>query len=140
MSIPINYWAVIVSSLLSIGLGFLWYGPLFGKRWMELSGMKVPDVKPPMSTMMKPIVISVICAFFMAYTLAHGLVFGNAYLHASGAVSGLQGAFWYWLGFVIPVNLSFVAWEGKSWTLWAIHSGYWLVLLGIMGVVLSVWA
>ena len=30
----VNYLAVLVAAALEIGLGALWYGPLFGKPWM----------------------------------------------------------------------------------------------------------
>lgn len=139
MEIPINCWAIVVSALASVLLGFVWYGPLFGKKWMALSGIVMPATKPPMSMMAKPIIISLIGALFMSFTLAHSLVFAETYLHVTGVSAGLQGAFWNWLGFIVPTTLAPIAWEGKSWTLWLIHSGYWLVLLGIMGVILSVW-
>lgn len=136
MSVPINVWAIIVSMVASIVLGFIWYGPLFGKKWMALSGIPMPDPKPPMSVMVKPIIISLVGALFMSYTLAHSIAFGSDYLDVYGISAGLQAAFWNWLGFIVPVTLSSVAWEKKSWTLWLIHSGYWLVLLGIMGIVI----
>jgi Protein of unknown function (DUF1761) len=34
----VNYLAVILAGLSSQPLGFLWYGPLFSKRWMEARG------------------------------------------------------------------------------------------------------
>jgi hypothetical protein len=142
MDIAINWWAIIVSMLSSVVLGMIWYGPLFGKKWMALSGIVMPaDKKPCMKDMVKPIVISLVGAFFMSFTLIHSLTFAQAYpgMEMSAVAAGLQAAFWNWLGFMVPVNLSFVAWEGKPWTLFFIHSGYWLVLLGVMGVVLSVW-
>jgi hypothetical protein len=138
MSIPINCWAIVISMIVSVVLGFLWYGPLFGKKWMALSGIALPDPKPSMKVMIKPIIISLIGAFFMAFALSHALVFATAYLNVSGISAGLQGAFWNWLGFVVPVTLAPTAWEGKSWVLWCIHAGYWLVLLLIMGIIISV--
>ncbi len=135
----INYWAILAIMAASVILGFLWYGPLFGKKWMALTGISMPEGKPQMSEMLKPVIISLIGTLFMAYVLTHSLAFGNAYLGMSGISAGLMAAFWNWLGFIVPVNLNFVAWEGKPWGLFFIHSGYWLVLLAIAGVILSVW-
>ena len=54
--------------------------------------------------------------------------------------AGLQGGFWNWLGFVMPVTLGIVLWEGKSWKLFGINAGYYLVSLPIMGVILAMWS
>lgn len=69
--------------------------------------------------------------------LAHGIEFGNAYLGTSGVSGGMQGAFWYWLGFAVPLTSGSFLWEGKSWKLWALHAGYYLVSLLIMGAILG---
>lgn len=34
----LNFPAIFVSALSSFIVGWLWYGPLFGKKWMELNG------------------------------------------------------------------------------------------------------
>ena len=137
MAVAINWWAILVCMVSAVAIGFVWYGPLFGKVWMRESGITMPDKTPSMK---KPIILSLIGAFLMAYALGHGITFGNAYLNMSGAVSGVMGAFWYWLGFVVPVMFSFVAWEGKSWKLFFIQAGYWLVLILVMGAILASWS
>jgi fructose-specific phosphotransferase system IIC component len=35
----VNWLAVFVAPLIGFVLGFLWYGPLFGRAWMKLTGM-----------------------------------------------------------------------------------------------------
>lgn len=140
MSVPVDWMAIFIGTVSSVILGMIWYGPLFGKKWMELAGIVMPTEKPSCKMMIKPIVISLVGAFFMSYTLSFNIAFGNAYLGTSGMMAGLMASFWNWLGFVVPVLLSFVAWEGKSWKLWAIHAGYWLVLLAVMGKVISLLA
>lgn len=139
MEIIINYWAVLGCMLASILIGFVWYGPLFGKPWMKMSGIIMPEKKPSFFVMLKPIVISLAGALFMSLTLAHWLVFSAVVLNVTGLVGALQGAFWLWLGLTVPVGVSVVAWEGKPWRLFLIHSAYWLVLLSTMAMVLSRW-
>lgn len=129
-----NWWAIGISMIASVVIGFVWYGPLFGKMWMKELGMTMPEEAPNMT---KPIALSLLGAFFMAFTLCHSITFGNAYLGTSGISSGVTAAFWHWLGFVAPVMLSFVAWEGKSWKLFCIQAGYWLTLLLVMGAVIA---
>lgn len=35
--VDVNYLAIIVAAIINLVLGFLWYGPLFGRRWMALA-------------------------------------------------------------------------------------------------------
>ena len=47
-AVSINYLAVLVAAIASIVLGFVWYGPLFGKTWTQLMGFdkkKMDDMK-----------------------------------------------------------------------------------------------
>ena len=41
----INYWAILVLGIVSMALGALWYGPLFGKKWMEIIGVNKNDLE-----------------------------------------------------------------------------------------------
>ena len=41
----INIWAVLVATLSTFLVGWLWYGPLFGKAWMSASGMTEEKVQ-----------------------------------------------------------------------------------------------
>jgi len=42
----VNWIAVIVGAIVAYGIGWVWYGMLFGKRWSEGLGIKVPDKMP----------------------------------------------------------------------------------------------
>lgn len=135
--VPINLVAVVLAAIASFVIGWIWYGPLFGKMWRRLIGLSLEDMK---NMKMSPMVASlggVITALLMAYVLAHGIAFGNAYLGTEGLSGALQGAFWYWLGFAVPLTSGGFLWEGKSWKLWALNAGYYLVALMSMGAVLA---
>lgn len=145
MDVPINYLALILCAVVAVALGMLWYGPLFGKPWRKEMGVTEEDAKQMMNNpsarkkMMKSSLIAAVGAFIMAYGLAHTLVFGDAYLHMTGVEAGLQGSFWSWLSFCVPVLLGAVLWENKTWKWWFITIGYYLVDLLLMGIILSVW-
>src|SRR5262245_51700624 len=101
--VPVNYLAVLASAVAMMVLGFLWYGPLFGKTWSRLMGWgeMTPEKMAEMQKKARPgYAITFVGALLMAYVLSHGITFGMAYLGESGLSGGLQGAFWYWLGFV----------------------------------------
>ncbi len=98
----INIWAILISMVISVALGFIWYGPLFGKKWMQLSGIVMPDVKPSFSVMVKPMLLSFVGAILMASVLSFSIIFHDAYFQASGYASALSMGFLLWLGFTVP--------------------------------------
>lgn len=140
MQVPINYIAVLVAAIASMVLGFLWYGSLFGKIWMELSGITHEKIDAEKASgMEKNYAIAFVGSLVMSYVLAHALVFASAYLKVNGVSAGIEVGVWNWLGFIAPVTLGTVLWEGKSWKLWVLNNAYYLVTLSIMGIILSLW-
>lgn len=139
--VPVNYFAVVTAAVISMVLGFLWYGPIFGKPWMAMMGITPNNIaaakeKGGMGT---SYVLMMVGSLFMSYVLAHSIVFAGAYLAVTGVSAGLQAAFWNWLGFIAPVTLGTVLWENKPWKLWFINAGYYLVSLCLMGITLALW-
>jgi hypothetical protein len=131
--VHINYLAVLVAGLVNYAIGAVWFGALFGKPWMALSGIK--EMKPSVG----PMLLGLVGSLLMSFVLAHAIVFASAYMKAEGLGGGLMAGFWNWLGFVAPVTLSVVIYEKKSWKLWFIDNGYWLIALLAMGAILSAW-
>ncbi len=140
MEDPTNILAVLASAVFAIVLGGLWYGPVFGKFWMGLIGMTPEKMKAMPLSPALAMLGGFITAFLMAYVLAHGIIFGNAFTNMSGIEGGMTGAFWYWLGFAVPLTGGAFLWEGKSWKLWVLNAGYYLVALLGMGAILGAWS
>ena len=139
--VPINYLAVLLNVVIAMALGFLWYGPIFGKKWIASVGWTEAQVQEAMKKSMgKSYAPMALSALIMSFVLSHSLIFASAYLGESGVPAGLMTGFWNWIGFVAPVLVGAVVWEGKSWAWWCITSGYYLVLLCLMGIVLALWA
>lgn len=138
--VPINYLAVFIAAVSSTVIGALWYGPLFGKIWIQLSGMTKESIEAAQKKgMAKSYLLMFIGSLFMAYVLAHAFVFASAYMKVEGFSAGLSVGFWNWIGFVAPVTLSSVLWDGKPWKLWVLNNGYHLVTLLVMGVIIALW-
>ena len=143
--VPINYLAVLVAAIVQMVLGFLWYGPIFGKPWGKLMGwspetMEAMKKDPKMKkTMMRNYLIMAVGSLLMAWILDHAIIFASAYLLFSGVTAAVAVGFMNWLGFFAPVTVGPVLWEGKSWKLWFLNSGYYLVGLILMGIVLALW-
>ncbi len=53
--------------------------------------------------------------------------------------AGVSVGFGAWIGFVAPVSLGIVLWDGKPWKLWMINAGYYLVGLLLIGSILALW-
>ena len=138
--VPINYLAVLVAAVANMVIGSIWYGPLFGKKWVKLQGWSKDDMeKMKEKGMSKTYLLAFVGSLLMSFVLFHALVFAATYLNASGINAGVMAGFWNWLGFVAPVTLGMVLWEGKSWKLWFLQTGYYLVSLCVMGIILTTW-
>lgn len=135
--VPINYLAVLGAAVFALVLGGLWYGPVFGAKWKAMMGFTDESMRSMALSPLQAMAGGLVTALVMAYVLAHGLVFGNAYLETSGVSGGLQGAFWYWLGFAMPITAGVFLWEGKPLKLWILNAGYYLVSLLGMGAILG---
>ena len=136
-TVDINIWAVIIAALVNMALGFWWYSQAgFGKPWMKEMGITSDKIEASKKKGMGPsYLLALVSAFVMAYVLAHIVDFAGATTFGAGMVGG----FWCWLGFIATVGTAMVLWEGKSWRLYSIVMGYYLVALLLMGGLLATW-
>ena len=139
--ISVNYLAVLVAAIVSMIIGFLWYGPVFGKKWMGMMGMGQADIDAAKAKggMGKSYVIALIGSLVMAYVLAHIVTMARMAGISSGVSGGLSSGFWVWLGFVATVGLGGVLWEKRTWSLYCFNMAYQLVSLLVMGAILAAW-
>jgi hypothetical protein len=138
-SIHINIMAIIVAVVANFVLGFVWYTPLFGKIWGKEMGYDM-NQKPQMGEMMKGMTFMVIGNFLTAWVMAHNMAawtFVPEMKEMTAMANGLMAGIFTWLGFFFPVDLGNVAWERKSWTLFFINTGYHLVSMLVVGLVLA---
>ena len=132
--------AVAVCAVLAMVLGFIWYGPLFGKRWMKATGMDTMDPikqKEMQKKSMPLYLVQFALALFQAFVLAW-------YVGTLNSISsGVHTAFSIWLAFIIPTLASSVMWtadNGKvKWTKFVLQAGYQLALFFIFGTILGMW-
>lgn len=131
-----EYLAVIVTAIGSFVIGFLWYGPLFGKIWVKLmhfSGEQMEEAKK--QGMAKPLTLSMLSNLitaFVFFTLGESLGiagFGGAFILALGI----------WIAFCVPIYLYDVLWEGKSWNLFWLGSLHIFATLVWAGIVYTLW-
>ena len=129
--VTFNIWAILVSGVISMVVGAIYYGPLFGKLWMKLTGITEEDAKkaPPTNYLFA----------FIAYIVLAVII--SVLLDFAGATKCLQGlciSVQVWLAFAV-ILLPVYLYEMKSKALYLINIGYPLVVLIIIGPMLTKW-
>lgn len=135
----INYWAILVSGVVAMVIGSIWYGPLFGKKFMDAMGMNEwsPEKQAEMKKgMVKSYVGQFIASLLMFFVLAWYM--NSQASSFTGIAGGLDNAFWLWLGFVVPVKLGDALWGGKMSLFW-LGVGNMLITLLAAGAIIGAW-
>lgn len=128
MEIAINMWAVLGGAVFLMVMGFVWYGPLFGKTWMKVIGapqMSKEELAKAQKEMIPYYAMQFVLALITSYVL-------YAFVHMSGM--GVAFAFWVWLGFAMPVAAG-AMWDtkkGLQLTKFLVVAGYQLVTLLVL--------
>lgn len=141
MELNINFLAVAVCVLLSFILGFVWYAALFMKPWTKEMGYD-PNMRPDKKQMMKGMMVSVVGNFLFVWMLAFYLAGWKYFPNSNemGTISfAVNSALSVWLGFFVPVHLSKIVWERHSWRLFFINSGFNLVSVILVALILAYW-
>lgn len=138
-TLDINYLAIGVCGVLSMVVGAVWYGPLFGRVWMNIVGVS-PDDEAKRKEMQKgagPLYgVQLLLTLFQVLVLAHLIA-------DTSRVSGVERSLWIWGAFVMPTLAGASMWTMDSrkikWARFGIQSGYQLVMFGIYGTILYLW-
>lgn len=135
--ITINYWAILVCAIISMIVGSIWYGPMFGKTWMKIICADVadPEARKKMQKSAGPLyLVQFLLTLFQLYVLAH-------FIKGWEEASGVESALWIWIGFIMPTVAGSSMWNNDSakisWTRFGIQAGYQLVMFVIYGLILG---
>ncbi len=137
-----NMIAVLIAVVANFFLGFVWYTPLFGKVWNKELGLP-PDYAASGGALAKGLIFNVIGCFLIALVLSNNIAawtpktWGSALPGMSPIAQALSAAFFSWLGFMVPILLNGPAWEKRSWKLFAINGGYYLVALIVAALIIT---
>jgi hypothetical protein len=137
--ITINYGAVLAGAVGLMIIGAIWYGPLFGERWMKLNGVNPSDAKArkEMEKTAGPLYgIQFVLTLFQVLVLAH-LVADTA------RVGGFERALWIWAAFVAPTLAGASMWTAEKtnlkWARFLIQAGYQFVIFVLFGLLFQLW-
>lgn len=137
----VNSWAILICGVASMVLGFVWYGALFRDLWVRLSHHDMSHLSPEQkkAAANKGYALAFIGSLVSAYVLSAFITLTDNAWGSTNLSHGLMVGFMGWLGFVAPVTLGSVLWEGKSWSLWILNNSYNLIQLLIFGAILASW-
>lgn len=131
----INFIEVLVAAFAAFIVGWLWHGPVFGKKWMALEGM-TPERMAAMT--MKP-GMAMGLGFVSMYITAAVISWFAALLGTADVMGALGLAFAVWLGFTMTTLAGKWLWEGRSFGLFAFNAIYSFVSLFVMAYVIALW-
>jgi hypothetical protein len=130
----VNEVAILVTSILSVAAGSVWYSPLlFGEQWMRAAGLEAKDLAMSTKQIFLRVVLGVVANLVLFYVLAR---FINASRTGGDSLWALGIAL---VLFLTASTMSTVIWEKRSWLYIIIHIGYAAVaIFGGLGV-LAFW-
>lgn len=127
----INWLSVIVAAVSTFLVGGIWYGPLFGKAWMELFNKSEDDLKK--RSVPKTFGGSLLLAFIAALNLE--MFLGPEMTVGTGAFVGFLTGFG-WVATFLGILYLF---EMQSLKAFIINAGYCTLSLTLMGAILGAW-
>ena len=133
----IDYLGILACGVASMILGFVWFGPLFGKKWLQVVGASGPDAerrKEMQKGMGKLYVTAFVLALLQAYVL-------SLFIAGVGLSIALKATALLWAGLVLPVVAGASMWNNDSakisWTRFLIQAPYYLILMLIFSFILA---
>jgi hypothetical protein len=136
----INYLAVLVCGVAAMVVGFVWYGPLFGKAWMQIMG--VDSMTSEQKEAMKKSMWGMYVIQFILSVITAGVLQYHI-LNWSGLDSALAISICTWFGFVMTTTATSCLWSGKpskvAWRMFFISAGGQLATFFVFGIILGAW-
>jgi hypothetical protein len=127
--VALNPVAVLIAIVIHQALGFLWYGPLFGKMWTGALGKTMGEMRSPGPSITIALVTGIIATLALAYLIG-----------SLGVVTADSGAKWGALvavGFIATATINSGTFENRPATVIGLYCAYELVAFVIMGAVLG---
>lgn len=137
MEFTISYWAVLVSAIVSMIIGSIWYGPLFGKKFMQAKGMNKWSLEEQ-AKMKKAMTMTYIWQFIASLVMFYVLAWLIGALGMVSIMGGTQVAMLVWVGFVVPLALGDALWGGEITLFW-LGAGNMLLTLAAAGAIIGAW-
>jgi hypothetical protein len=130
----INYWAVIIVWVLYMAVGAFWYSPAgFAKKWTKYTGidiLKIPTKQA--NTILLSIIVS--C---LIQVLALAVVLNS--IETSTIIDGIIAGLVLWFGLTAATTVGVTLYSKRSWKFLWLNSAYFLVVMVVGSVILTIW-
>lgn len=130
----INYIAVLVVWIIYLISGAFWYSPAgFSKQWTKHTGVDI--LKLPKDAANNAIRFVALSSLLQVFTL-------SIVLNSLGTVSAKDGLFvglLLWFGLTAATTVGVTLYSKKSWKFLWLNSSYFLLVMSIGSVILTVW-
>lgn len=133
LGVEINILAIVLAVVVSMVLGMLWYGPLFGNQWMALVGKKKEDAQMRSTDL----IFALLLALLMAIGLNSVLQFAQQVSDLSMVANVLLTPLMLSVCFLKPALANEVIWEGRSKNLIALNWAHQFCTMLVMSAVLA---
>lgn len=130
----INYWAIVVTWLIYCAVGAYWYSPAgFAKKWelyTKINIMKIPEQEATR-------ILIAVAGSALVQVLTLAVIFNS--LGVADMMDGLFVAWVLWAGLVTATTVGVTLYSRRSWKFLWLNSGYFLIVMTLGAIILSVW-
>lgn len=126
-----NYWIVLLVTIVAFMGGALWYGPLFGNTWMKIhhwdKKLSEVEMKEAMKWIWKLLLTEFISTLMIMIALAFVITQSIEY-------SPMSIGFVVWIWFAFPIIISDIIWwrDKKEWLCTKISIMLWFRFITIL--------
>ncbi len=134
----INFWAVLVCGIISMVIGSVWYGAIFGKTWARLIGVDIsdPEKKKEMQQKAAPL-------YAVQFLASLVQIFFLGVIISGSKGSGLSISLWVYIGFILPMIIGGALWNNDTkqdaWSKFFLNAGCQFILFFVYGLILGYW-
>ena len=121
---------VLVSAVAQWVLGVIWYGVVFRKSWLAMTGV-------PAGQKLKDVIFPFVTSFIACMILSFVLVHVESWAGTRVFTGGAKIAIVCWLGFMAPPLFAQHIWERRRANLFAINAAYWLLAMALGGGIVA---
>ena len=131
----INWLAVVLATVSSMAVGFVWYAkPVFGKLWIRLSGV---DEASMAKSAPVAIVSTIIVSFITAAVLAGSAAIAQHFYAGNFLANTIVTAIILWAGFTAARFVTHDAFDRRPAALTALNCAHELVTIVVMALIIG---
>ena len=130
----LKYPAMLLAWVITMAVGGFWYSPAgFGKAWSKLT--KIDLLKMPKNEANSALAFMGLAAVVQVVALC--IVLRS--VHTVTWIDGLKVGALLWAGFTAATTVGNTLYQRLGWKFWWINASYFLVVMVLDSIVLTVW-